>query len=92
MALYYAKRGALVVAVEPLPNDYETMMKNLGLNLDLKPRIVPINATVAGEDDFMDVEYSGRIDGNASAYTTSRFIGFTAGIRSTKSTTFIKPP
>jgi hypothetical protein len=60
-ALYYAKRGAFVVAVGPSPNNYETMMKNLGLNPDLKPRIVPINAAVAGKDGSMDVKYSGEI-------------------------------
>jgi FkbM family methyltransferase len=86
-ALYYAKRGAFVVAVEPLPNNYKTMMKNLGLNPDLKPRIMPINAAVAGEDGFMDFKYSGRIDGGASAYTTSRF---TARVRSMKLSTLIK--
>jgi methyltransferase, FkbM family len=86
-ALYYAKRGAFVVAVEPLPSNYETMMKNLSLNPDLKPRIIPINAAVAGEDGFMDFKYSGRIDGGASAYTTSRF---TARVRSMKLSTLIK--
>jgi hypothetical protein len=30
---------------------------------------VPINVAVAGEDGFMDVKYSGGIDGGASAYT-----------------------
>jgi hypothetical protein len=74
-ALYYAKRGAFVVAVEPLPNNYETMMKNLSLNPDLKPRIVPINVAVAGEDGFIDVKYSGGIDGGASAYTQAGLLG-----------------
>jgi len=86
-ALYYAKRGAFVVAVEPLPNNYETMIKNLDLNPDLKPRIVHVNAAVAGEDGFVDFKYSGRIDGNASAYTTKRF---TARVRSMKLSTLIK--
>jgi hypothetical protein len=58
-ALYYAKRGAFVVAVEPLPNNYEMLLKNLDLNPALKPRIVPINVAIAGEDGFMDVKYSG---------------------------------
>jgi hypothetical protein len=74
-ALYYAKRGAFVVAVEPLPNNYETMMKILGLNPDLKPKIVPINVAVAGKDGFMDVKYSGGIDGGASAYTQAGSLG-----------------
>ena len=86
-ALYYAKRGAFVIAVEPLPNYYEFMMKNLSLNQDLKPRIVPINAAVAGEDGFMDIKYRSGIDNAASAYTTSRF---TARVRSMKLSTLIK--
>jgi len=87
-SLYYAKRGAFVVAVEPVPNNYETMMKNLSLNPDLKPRIMPINAAVAGKDGSMDVKYSGRIDGGASLYyTTSRF---TARVRTMKLSTLIK--
>jgi len=36
-ALYYARRGAFVVAVEPLPSNYETMIRNLELNPELKP-------------------------------------------------------
>ena len=86
-ALYYAKRGAFVVAVEPLPNNYEMLLKNLDLNPDLKPRIAPINAAVAGKDGFMDFKYRGGIDGGASAYTTSQF---TARIRSMKLSTLIK--
>ncbi len=86
-ALYYAKRGAFVVAVEPLPNNYEMLLKNLDLNPALKPRIVPINAAVAGEDGFMDFKYRGGIDGAASAYATSRF---TARVKSMKLSTLIK--
>jgi len=63
------------------------MMKNLSLNPDLKPRIVPINAAVAGKDGSMDVKYSGRIDSGASTYATNRF---TARIRSMKRSTLIK--
>ena len=78
-ALYYAKCGVFVVAVEPLTNNYETRMKNLGLNHDLKPRIVSINVAVAGEDGFMDVKYSGGIDGGASAYTQAGQLGLLQG-------------
>jgi tRNA G37 N-methylase Trm5 len=31
-ALYYASRGATVVAVEPLPGNYEVLFKNIALN------------------------------------------------------------
>ena len=86
-ALYYAKRGAFVAAVEPLPNNYEMLLKNLELNSALKPKVVPINVAVAGEDGFVDVKYSGEIDGGASTYTTSRF---TARIKSMKLSTLIK--
>jgi FkbM family methyltransferase len=86
-ALYYAKRGAFVVAVKPLPNNYGMLLKNLDLDPALKPRIVPINVAVAGEDGLMDFKYRGGIDGGASAYTTS---GFTARIRSMKLSTLIK--
>jgi FkbM family methyltransferase len=89
-ALYYAERGAYVVVAEPLPNNYKTMMKNLGLNPDLKPRIVPINAAVAGRDGFMDVKYSGEIYGGASAYTHAGLLGLLEESNLMKLTTFIK--
>jgi hypothetical protein len=38
--LHYARRGALVVAVEPLPSNYEVMLWNLELNPDLKHRVI----------------------------------------------------
>ena len=45
-ALYYARRGAFVVTVEPLPSNYEVMLRNLELNPELKLKIVPVNAAV----------------------------------------------
>ena len=86
-ALYYAKRGAFVVAVEPLPNNYGMLLKNLDLNPALKPRIVPINVALAGEDGFMDINYGGGIDGGATVYTTRRS---SVRIRSMKLSTLIK--
>jgi FkbM family methyltransferase len=71
--LYYAKRGALVVAVEPLPSNYEVMLWNLELNSDLKHRVIPVNAAISDKDGFMEFSYSRFIDGGASIYGGGRF-------------------
>jgi hypothetical protein len=71
-ALYYAKRGAFVVAVEPLPSNYEVMLKNIELNPDLKSRIAPINVAVGPEDGYVEFAYSGIVDGAASMYCSGR--------------------
>jgi FkbM family methyltransferase len=73
-ALYYARRGAFVVAVEPLPSNYETMIRNLELNPELKPRIIPINAAISGVDGFVEFRYNATIDGSASAHGMGRFV------------------
>jgi len=71
-ALYYAKRGAFVVAVEPLPSNYEAMLRNIELNPDLKSRIVPINVAVGPKDDCVEFVCSKAIDGGASMYGNGR--------------------
>jgi FkbM family methyltransferase len=71
--LYYAKRGALVVAVEPLPSNYEVMLWNLELNPDLKHRVIPVNAAISGGDGFVEFSYSTPMDGGASIYGGGRF-------------------
>jgi FkbM family methyltransferase len=71
--LYYAKRGAFVVAVEPLPSNYEVMLWNLELNPDLKHRVIPVNAAISGRDGFVEFSYSTPIDGGASIYGGGRF-------------------
>jgi FkbM family methyltransferase len=71
--LYYAKRGALVVAVEPLPSNYEVMLWNLELNPDLNHRVIPVNAAISGRDGFVEFSYSRFIDGGASIYGGGRF-------------------
>jgi hypothetical protein len=38
-----------------------------------------INVAVAGEDGFMDVRYSGGIDGGACAYTQAGLLGLLQG-------------
>jgi FkbM family methyltransferase len=71
--LYYAKRGAFVVAVEPLPSNYEVMLWNLELNSDLKHRVIPVNAAISGRDGFVEFSYSTPMDGGASIYGGGRF-------------------
>jgi FkbM family methyltransferase len=71
--LYYAKRGALVVAVEPSPSNYEVMLRNLELNPDLKHRVIPVNAAISGRDGFVEFSYSTLMDAGASIYGGGRF-------------------
>ena len=71
-ALYYAKRGAFVVAVEPLPSNYEAMLRNIELNPDLKSRIVPINVAVGPKDGCVEFVCDKAIDGGASMYGNGR--------------------
>ena len=72
-ALYYAKRGAFVVAIEPLPSNYNVMLRNIELNSNLKSRIVPMNIAVSGEDGFVELGYSASVNGNASIYNARKF-------------------
>jgi FkbM family methyltransferase len=85
--LYYAKRGALVVAVEPLPSNYEVMLWNLELNPDLKHRVVPVNAAISDKDGFVEFSYSKPMDGGASIYGGGRF---KVKVRSMRLSTLIK--
>jgi FkbM family methyltransferase len=85
--LYYAKRGAFVVAVEPLPSNYEVMLRNLELNPDLKHRVVPVNAAISGRDGFVEFSYSKPMDGGASIYGGGMF---KVKVRSMRLSTLIK--
>jgi len=85
--LYYAKRGAFVVAVEPLPSNYEVMLWNLELNPDLKHRVIPVNAAISGRDGFVEFSYSKPMDGGASIYGGGRF---KVRVRSMRLSTLIK--
>jgi FkbM family methyltransferase len=85
--LYYAKRGAFVVAVEPLPSNYEVMLWNLELNSDLKHRVIPVNAAISGRDGFVEFSYSWFIDGGASIYGGGRF---KVRVRSMRLSTLVK--
>jgi FkbM family methyltransferase len=86
-ALYYAKRGAFVVAIEPLPSNYEAMLKNIELNPDLKPRIIPINVAVGAKDGTVDFTFNTAIDGVASMFGDGRY---RVRVRSVKPSTLIK--
>ena len=46
-----------MVAVEPLPDNYNIMLKNLELNPTLKARIIPINVAVSGIDGFVEFKH-----------------------------------
>jgi len=51
-ALYFAKKGAIVYAIEPMKASYEAMIRNLKLNSELSKRITPINAAI-GKDEML---------------------------------------
>jgi FkbM family methyltransferase len=86
-ALYYARRGAFVAAVEPLPSNYEVMLRNLELNPGLKLKIVPVNAAVSGVDGFVEFRYNVAVDDGASAHGIGRFI---AKVKSMRLSTLIR--
>ncbi|WP_291999301.1 FkbM family methyltransferase, partial [Caldivirga sp.] len=73
-SIYFALRGAKrVIVVEPVPINYEEMIRNIELNPELKPRILPINAAIADRDDYVNISYDGEFDGAASIYEVKRF-------------------
>jgi len=86
-ALYYARRGAFVVAVEPVPSHYDIMLRNIELNPDLKSRIMPMNIAVSSEDGFLDLSYNELVDREATIYGVGRF---KSKIRSMKLSTLVK--
>jgi FkbM family methyltransferase len=85
--LYYAKRGAFVVAVEPLPSNYEVILWNIELNPDFKHRVIPVNAAISGRDGFVEFSYSTPMDGGASIYGGGKF---KVRVRSMRLSTLIK--
>jgi FkbM family methyltransferase len=67
-SLYYAKRGAFVIAVEPVPSHYDVLVKNIELNPELKDKIIPVNAAISDHDGFIDLTIEGIAHGGASQY------------------------
>ena len=79
--------GAFVVAVEPVPSHFEAMLRNIELNPELKPRILPINAAIADKDGYVEIHYSGQLDGEVSIYERK---GFRARVPSMRLPTLIR--
>jgi len=50
--LFFANMGATVYAFEPITEYYEAMIRNISLNPDLAPKIIPINAAI-GKDGML---------------------------------------
>jgi FkbM family methyltransferase len=67
-ALYYAKRGAFVIAVEPIPSHYNVLLKNLELNPELKRKVIPVNVAISDHDRFVDLAIEDVAHGGASQY------------------------
>jgi len=67
-ALYYAKRGAFVIAVEPVSSHYNVLIENIKLNPELKDRIIPVNVAISDHDGFIDLAIEGIAHGGASQY------------------------
>jgi FkbM family methyltransferase len=63
------------------------MIRNLELNPELKPRIIPINAAISGEDGFVEFRYDVTVDDSASTHGAGRF---TAKVRSVRLSTLIR--
>lgn len=51
-ALYFAKKGAIVYAIEPMKSHYEAMIRNLALNPELSKRIIPVNCAI-GKNEIL---------------------------------------
>ncbi len=66
--LYFAKRGAFVVAVEPVPSHYKAILENMKYNPDIANNILPLNIALATEDGTIDIAIEGIAHGGASMY------------------------
>ena len=66
--LYFASKGCKVYALEPNPRNYKAMLKNIDLNQNLKPNIIPINAAIGKDGDVEFTFDDTYIDGGGSAY------------------------
>ena len=55
--LYYASKGAIVYAFEPIKEHFDAMLRNLSLNPELSKKITPINAAI-GKDEELEFFHS----------------------------------
>ena len=67
-ALYFAERGAEVVAYEPDPANFRWLLANLDLNPTLRSRIHPFPFAVGVEGE---VEFHGGLGGGSGMYETA---------------------
>lgn len=67
-AVYFARKGALVFAVEPVEGNFNALLRNVQLNRDLSHRIRPIRAAIGKTGPVTMYTKEGLIDGGASAY------------------------
>lgn len=66
-ALYFAKHGAKVYAIEPV--NYDAMIRNLKLNPHLSKKISPLRYAVGADGKLRFSVLSNMVDGGASAFS-----------------------
>jgi len=73
-AIYYARRGARVIAVEPVPTNYKALISNIDLNPGVERMIIPLNVAIAEKTGNTEISYNegGYVDGGASIYVAKR--------------------
>jgi FkbM family methyltransferase len=71
-ALYYSSLGATVFSLEPIKDNYDAMIRNIGLNPNLSKRIVPINAAL-GTDGTVKFFQNPNKSGIASSFVYNEF-------------------
>ncbi len=54
-ALYFASKGLKVYAIEPNPNNFKAMMRNIDLNPELKKNIVPVMAALGESNGTLEL-------------------------------------
>jgi FkbM family methyltransferase len=65
-SLYYAARGARVIALEPDPTNFRRLQRNLALNPEFHKRIFPVQAAL-GADAFVD--FKSGLNGESGIYS-----------------------
>lgn len=58
-AIFYANKGAVVYAFEPVKEHYDSMIRNIHLNPELKNKIIPVNAAI-GKDGMLTLYQSSK--------------------------------
>lgn len=71
-ALYYSSLGATVFSFEPIKDNFDAMVRNIGLNPNLSKRISPINAAL-GTDGTVKFFQNPNKSGIASSFVYNEF-------------------